>query len=498
MDQERKAYERFRLQWMLDHGRTLSELIGELQKLRDEGDPEMSLQALFRDWEFGYGFGSEIWPCFEEFLEVEYKMPEEGKPGAAHRGMRRADHTEENMQVLLSNPARPDAEGVTLPFPIPDAEYEKCLKLLVSIGLGGVTEQDCAVEAVFHGPPALDCLIGRNVNVDELDCLAKILDHIHDDGDLEKFEAMAAVRGCSEISDLINLSLCCQNAGIITDFSRLKEAGEDYVTRHPGKTPPDKVEGADGEVILKALIAEGKGQVTRYGVLFDNGIEIEPIYRGGNLPAVGNGSVLVEARLTPTVEPQAREELLLLLPMPEKRLERMLDRAGFETNDDFNAELRYMELPPEVNEIIEQQPKALIDLNRLCQVVQPMDGKQKETLAAAVLMAKPECAAEIQELAINLEQFELVTDIGSAVEYGEYLIKESGLYAFDENLAPYYDYDKCGREQMESEQGVFTELGYIAYRGKLTLDELMMGDPVGAEPEYQPHPRKNRQRGGER
>ena len=127
-----------------------------------------------------------------------------------------------------------------------------------------------------------------------------------------------------------------------------------------------------------------------------------------------------------------------------------------------------------------------------------MDGKQKETLAAAVLMAKPECAAEIRELAVNLEQFELVTDIGSAVEYGEYLIKESGLYAFDENLAPYYDYDKCGREQMESEQGVFTELGYIAYRGKLTLDELMMGDPVGAEPEYQPHPRKNRQRGGER
>ena len=68
---------------------------------------------------------------------------------------------------------------------------------------------------------------------------------------------------------------------------------------------------------------------------------------------------------------------------------------------------------------------AVLDLNRLCQAVQPMDGKQKETLAAAVLMAKPECAAEIRELAINLEQFELVTDIGSAVEYGEYLIKES-------------------------------------------------------------------------
>lgn len=33
----------------------------------------MSLPDIFADWEFGYGFGSEIWPCFEEFLDCEYK-----------------------------------------------------------------------------------------------------------------------------------------------------------------------------------------------------------------------------------------------------------------------------------------------------------------------------------------------------------------------------------------------------------------------------------------
>lgn len=381
----------------------------------------------------------------------------------------------------MSNPARPDAEGVTLPFPIPDAEYEKCLELLAAIGLGDVAEQDCVVEAVFHGPPALDCLIGRKVNVDELDCLAKILENIHDDGDLEKFEALAEVRGCVEIGNLINLSLCCQNVGIITDFGKFKEAGEDYVAKHSGRIPPGKVEGADGEAILKALIAEGKGQITRYGVLFDNGVEVEQIYRGENLPAAGNGRILVEARLTPTAEPQAREELLLLLPMPEKQLERLLERAGFETNDDFTAELSYMELPPEVNAIIERQPQALYDINRLCRAIRPEDGKQMEKLAAAVLLAKPQYASEIAQLAINLELFDHVTDIGSAEEYGEYLIKESGHYTFDENLARYYDYDKCGREQMESEQGAFTELGYVAYHGKLPLEELMLGDPPEAE-----------------
>ena len=72
-DDQQELYEKFRLQWMLDHGHTLSELVDELQKLCEEEDPEMSLQSIFEEWEFGYGFGSEIWPCFEEFLDCEYR-----------------------------------------------------------------------------------------------------------------------------------------------------------------------------------------------------------------------------------------------------------------------------------------------------------------------------------------------------------------------------------------------------------------------------------------
>ena len=66
------VYERFKLEWMLAHGYTLQHLVAELEKLREES-PDMSLPDIFADWEFGYGFGSEIWPCFEEFLVCEYK-----------------------------------------------------------------------------------------------------------------------------------------------------------------------------------------------------------------------------------------------------------------------------------------------------------------------------------------------------------------------------------------------------------------------------------------
>ena len=66
-------YERFKLMWMLDHNFTLADLIHGIDDLRAESDPGLSLETLFADWEFGYGFGSQIWPCFEEFLECEYK-----------------------------------------------------------------------------------------------------------------------------------------------------------------------------------------------------------------------------------------------------------------------------------------------------------------------------------------------------------------------------------------------------------------------------------------
>lgn len=59
-------YQKYQLQWMINHGFSLKDLIQELDELREESDPDMSLESIFADWEFGYGFGSEIWACESE------------------------------------------------------------------------------------------------------------------------------------------------------------------------------------------------------------------------------------------------------------------------------------------------------------------------------------------------------------------------------------------------------------------------------------------------
>lgn len=58
------------------------------------------------------------------------------------------------------------------------------------------------------------------------------------------------------------------------------------------------------------------------------------------------------------------------------------------------------------------------------------------------------------------------------------MIRESGHYEYDENLEPFYDYRRYGEQRIAEEGGQFTDLGYICYRGAMSLDELMMKDPA--------------------
>ena len=74
----KQAYEIFRLQWMIDHGYGVLDLIKNLETMIEEDQNEFGvrtgLESLFQDWEFCIGFDGSIWPCYEEFLEHDYPL----------------------------------------------------------------------------------------------------------------------------------------------------------------------------------------------------------------------------------------------------------------------------------------------------------------------------------------------------------------------------------------------------------------------------------------
>jgi len=126
-------------------------------------------------------------------------------------------------KATVSSKAHPEYAPATIPFPIPDSEYDRTIESLEAMGLASATGQDCQVDMIESGYPVLNRLVAQSVNVDELDYLAKRLESFCV-GEDDQFQAMASKLALSDIRDFINLTFCCQQATVITDFSDLEKS----------------------------------------------------------------------------------------------------------------------------------------------------------------------------------------------------------------------------------------------------------------------------------
>lgn len=106
--QKEQEYEQFKLQWMLSHGYTLCDLITALSEYQQDGYEDASIDHIFADWEFGCGFGSEIWPCFDEYLDSEDKMDKVSDTNIS------PDCIKKSEQVLVDNGISPDEAQTVL------------------------------------------------------------------------------------------------------------------------------------------------------------------------------------------------------------------------------------------------------------------------------------------------------------------------------------------------------------------------------------------------
>jgi len=383
------------------------------------------------------------------------------------------------MRVVLGNKAHPEYGVTTIPFPIRREEYSHTLELLSPLEIGDPIRQDCQVIEVTGHYTVLNHLAGSEVNLDELDYLAKRLDSF-DIGEAAQFQAMAEKLGLDEIRDFINLTFCCQQTTVITDFSDLGKVGrEHYMNLNGGCARVKELDELDGEKTARLLIESGGGTVTPYGVVYDNNMKLQQLYDGRVFPEYLYDASVIAVEVGPinTCGKLARSTWLFL-PMPEEQIGRMLHRAGISGQDELQIKLAEHELPKEIIERMHIPYENLYDLNRMCEVISPMTAHERGKLAAVVLMAKPEYAREICRLAENLDQFEFIEGINTAAEYGRYMIQDSGRFEYDSDLDEFYDYEKYGKQRMEREYGEFNSYGYVAYYGTMSLDDLMMEDPA--------------------
>ena len=216
------------------------------------------------------------------------------------------------IQAVLGNPHHPEYGVATIPFPIPRDQHAHCMELLEALEIGDAVKADCKVEKIDSFYTVLKRVEMLTVNVEELNYLAKRLDSF-DSGEAAQFQAMAHKLELFELKDLINLTFCCQQATVITDFSDLAAVGRNhYMNLHGGSASVDELNALDGKKTARQLIESGSGTITPYGVVYDNGMKLEQVYDGRFFPCYYYKPNAITIAVTSKAEPEDTEHITWL------------------------------------------------------------------------------------------------------------------------------------------------------------------------------------------
>ena len=73
-------YQKYQLQWMIDHGYSLDDLISGMTEVWFDSGPDSTLTDIYEGWERERGFGGNIWACFDEWADCEGAMQNDVNP----------------------------------------------------------------------------------------------------------------------------------------------------------------------------------------------------------------------------------------------------------------------------------------------------------------------------------------------------------------------------------------------------------------------------------
>ena len=311
------------------------------------------------------------------------------------------------IQAVLSNPSHPEYGVATIPFPIPRNQYTHCMELLEALEIGDAVKADCQVQEINGFYSVLKRMEMLTVNVEELNYLAKRLDSF-DTGEAAQFQAMAHKLELFELKDLINLTFCCQQATVITDFSDLAAIGRNhYMNLHGGSASVDELNTLDGEELAQQLIENGGGTITPYGVVYDNGMKLEQVYDGRFFPCYYYEPNAITVAVTSKAEPEDTEHITwLFLPMEREKIDRALLRGGITDPSEIRLSLEDSWLPHEVLDLLDMDHVEISELNALVQALDEFSDMSIRKYAAAAVMARPHTTEQAKHLAENLDLFD--------------------------------------------------------------------------------------------
>ena len=325
----------------------------------------------------------------------------------------------------------------------------------------------------IHYPIELSALNARNVNLDELNFLARRLDSFTEE-EIEQFFAATEHENAQSLKNMINLTYNLDKFTLIKNVGDMTKVGRDYTLNTEGCVPADSRYDAKYAEIGRKLLASGRGVFTERGLLFVEDKPIEEVYDGKTFPGFAYQSFIVNV----DVEYKGRYESLFL-PESQLAIDKAVRRLGAESIDDCDLSSEYgnpnfSRFSVRFEEILDNE--GIDALNELAYELNTYD-IDTEKLDAAMEMTDVKSSKNIITLINHLDEFEWLNDIS----YGDYegvgrFFVESDYYdeyEISDELCDYFDFAEFGAHMAEEKGGQFVSGGFVFYDGEDGFDSFM-------------------------
>jgi len=368
--------------------------------------------------------------------------------------------------MRLSNPFEQDCVQIT--FPLPDDEL---MEKLNTIGVVDSIDSNCYVDLCSREIPLLSILENQPVNADEINYLARRLDSFGK-YELAKFQSAVYVLDATNVGEMINLTFNLHNYTLIQSFHDMTAIGfQNFMDKNIGITEDEKTR-YDFHALGLELIMSTHGDITPFGVLYENEMGMDLVYDGKLFPAyVYKSDYIISIYITrkddASEDPKAA---WLYLPEPDCCVDKALMRLGVNSLDECSLYIEDINrIPSPLHEIINRDFD-YNSLNRLSRVVSQFSDYEITKLRAVADYANAFTAYEIAQLAENLDWFHYVPNARTYEACGKYLIMEAGGFKPEEN-PEYFDFKRYIDEIICEKNGRFCKGGF-AY-SMADIDEIM-------------------------
>ena len=356
-------------------------------------------------------------------------------------------------------------------FPISESDLYKKLAEIHAIDSSD-KQQPVTVTGIYW-PEEFSVLEGCQVNLDEMNYLAKRLDSF-DDREMDQFLIGISVQDEPSLKDLINLTFNIDHFTLVQDISNYGKIGRAYVMNTEGAVPANDEDAPKYATLGKRLIDRGLARITAKGLLiYDPFDKLTEVYNGRTFPEYAYTSTLASAEVSYDGHTE-----LLLLPDEELAIKKAIARLGAPSDSDcsFSFYFNYIK-----NDAWEKRMDSIIrnegiyEANTLLRALDA-DNMDLDKLTAVAEYADVDSTKDLIALAEHIGDFVFIKEAEDYENVGRYFAESDPKYDLNLELEDFFDFNGFGEYLAERNGGEFISSGFVCMQDGAELSEILDSD----------------------